>query len=233
MRTTTLKPVKTNIQYLADQVSQYDNDIRSNATYVKDSIDYNDHKLSSWLGASSVTLQQVEEILRSYVQLVINNFITVYNPSNYPAEYIEKIGAGAAQESNLALRCMKIMYWGVKQNRITTNAILYPKNKLTDPVYRVPAEPSYIEKFAKNYVEIGGKFFNGIGNLASNVVDATGKLVVGVGDTAEGLGTLGKYGVPVIIAGAAGTIIFFAFNIAKTTTADKVVKVVDKIPSRG
>lgn len=232
MQTTTLRPVKTDIQYLADQLSKYDEDILVNAKYVKDSIDYNDHKLTSWFGKSSVELKQVEDILRAYVQLVIENYITEYSPNGYPADYMEKIGAAATQESTLALRCMKIMYWGVKQNRIPTNAILYPKNKANDPTYRIPSEPGFLENLAKNAIDTGGRILNGIGALASNTVDAANKIVDGTGDTFEGLGVLGKYGVPIAVGSAAMVIVYFGYNIAKTTTADKVIKVVDKMPSK-
>lgn len=232
MQTTTLRPVKTDIQYLADQLSKYDEDILVNAKYVKDSIDYNDHKLTSWFGKSSIELKQVESILRAYVQLVIENYITEYSPNGYPADYMEKIGAAATQESTLALRCMKIMYWGVKQNRIPTNAILYPKNKANDPTYRIPSEPSFLESLAKNAIDTGGRIFNSIGRLASNTVDAAGDIVKAAGDTGEGLGALGKYGMPLAVGSAAMVIVFFGYNIAKTSTADKVVKVVDKMPSK-
>lgn len=230
MRTTTLIPTSTKLEYLAD--SQFDRDLYTNAKYVKDSIDYNDNKLTSWFGASSVELKQVTDILRAYVQLVINNQVKEYFPNGYPGKFIEKIGAGAAQDSNLTLRAIKIMYWGVKQNRITTTAILYPKVKQSDPNYNIPDEPGFIERMGNNIANTVEGVVNKVGSLAVTTLDATGKIIDGAGNTGEGLGQLGKYGVPLILASAAGVVIFFGYNIAKTTTADKVVKVVDKIPSK-
>lgn len=229
MQTTTLRPVKNYPQHLADQLSQFDRDIETNADYVKNSIDYNDNKLTSWLGKSSVEFIQVEQILRAYVQLVLTNRIESYEPKNYPAKYIEMIGASASQESSLALRCIKIMYWGVKQNRIPTNAILYPQNKVNDPNYRIPDEPHFLQRLENNITQIGGDLFNKAGRLATGIVDTTGKIIDGVGDTSEGLGVLGKYGVPVAVGGAALVIVYFGYNIARTSTAGHVVKAIPKV----
>lgn len=230
MYTSTIKPVKRDIQYLSE--SQYDRDLYTNAKYIKDSIDYNDNPFSSWLGNSSVELKQIENILRSYVQLVITNQIKEYFPNGYPGESIEKIGAGAAQDSNITLRAIKVMYWGVKQNRITTTAILYPKLKQSDPNYKIPEEPGFIERMSKNVAETTEGIVNKVGSLATGTLDAAGAIIDTTKETTEGLGVLGKYGVPVIIAGAASAVVYFMYNIARTSSADKVIKVVDKMPSK-
>ena len=84
MHTTTLKPSGRNLEYLAD--SQFDKDIYTNAKYIKDSIDYNDNPVSIWLGNSSVELKQVSDILRAYVQLVLNGYVNEFRPNGYPKD---------------------------------------------------------------------------------------------------------------------------------------------------
>lgn len=229
MYTTNIQPSKRQLYYLSD--SPYDRDIDVSATYIKDSIDYNDHPFTSWVGKSSVEYKQVSDILRAYVQLVIKNYIPEYQPNNYPKEYIERIGAAAGQTSDLSLRCMKLLYYGVKQNRIPTSNILLPKQRANDPNYTVPDEPGFIERMGKFIVDTGGGVFNKIGQLTTNTLD-TANAVLDLGkDSAKGLGVLGKYGVPLAVASAAGVIIFFGYNIAKTSDADKVIRVVDKMPN--
>lgn len=225
---TTLKPRHLDIEYLAD--SRYDHDIHTNAKYIKDSIDYNDNPVASWFGKSSVTIKQIDMILRAYVQLVIDNYILEYTPNNYPAKYIEMVAGASSQTSNLTYRTLKIMYWGVKQNRIKTTAILYPKNKINDKTYRIPSDPSIITKMYNNITETAYGVVNKIGQLTTTTIDSAGKIVNAVGDTGEGLGKLGKYGVPVAVGGALMVIIYAGYNIAKTSDADKLIKVVDKVP---